>query len=90
MGRAVHFRVLGVGGSTPNTTTSQPTACYQPGFNTLDTDLVTCGACQLTGIYILTHQRHHEVVEALAYPKEDHPCLSQHQPSPTSADSPAR
>lgn len=73
--RAVHYRVPG-----DSVTRSQPTACTQIGFNTLDTDAVTCGACHLTAIYVLNHQRHQEVVEALAYPKEDHPCLSNHQP----------
>ena len=76
MSRDVHFRIPG-----ESATASNPTACTIIGFNTYDTDLVTCGACQLTGIYILTHQRHSEVVEALAYPKEDHKCLAQHRPS---------
>lgn len=76
MPRAVHFRVEGT-----TSTRSQPTACTQIGFNTPDTDLVTCGACQLTDIYRLTHQRHTEVVEVLAYPKEDHPCLTPHRRS---------
>lgn len=75
--RAVHFRVEGVGGSTPSSI-SQPTACYQMGFNVTDTDLVTCPLCHSTGIYQLTALRHREVVEALSSPKEDHPCLTPH------------
>lgn len=76
MVRPVHFRVEGVGGSTPNTSISQPTACYQPGFNVTDTDLVTCPLCKSVGIYQLTALRHQEVVDALSSPKEDHPCLT--------------
>lgn len=71
MARDVHYRVAG-----ETSTRSQPTACTMIGFNTLDTDAVTCGACQLTEVYRLTHQRHQEVVDALAYPKEEHPCLT--------------
>lgn len=74
MARPVHFRVEGVG--TP--TLSQPTACGQLGFNVLDTDLVTCPLCRSIDIYQLTALRHREVVEALAYPKEEHPCLTPH------------
>ncbi|QWY82829.1 hypothetical protein PP641_gp089 [Arthrobacter phage SilentRX] len=74
--RYVHYRVEGVGAPT----LSKPTACGDLGFNVPDTDLVTCPACTSAGIYRLTHQRHREVVEALSYPKEDHPCLNNHRP----------
>ena len=79
MPRPIHYRV-GVETPTPTTSISQPTACHQPGFNVPDTDMVTCPLCKRTGIYQLTALRHQEVVEALAYPKEDHPCLTNHQP----------
>jgi hypothetical protein len=76
MSRAVHFRIPGT-----SATASNPTACWQIGFNTYDTDAVTCGACQLTTAYIQAHARHTEVVAALAYPKQEHPCLTQHRSS---------
>lgn len=88
MARPVHFRVVGVGGSTPTTETYQPTACYQPGFNVLDTDAVTCPLCKDIPLYQLTALRHREVVEALAYPKEDHPCLAQHPSTTTPSPAP--
>lgn len=72
--RAVHFRVGGVG--TP--TLSQPTACGELSFNVTDTDLVTCPRCKSTGPYISAATDHREVVGALAYPKEEHPCLTPH------------
>ena len=75
MGRAVHYRLEGVG--TP--TLSQPTACTEMGFNVPDTDLVSCRRCQNTELFALAALRHREVVEALAYPKEDHPCLTPHR-----------
>jgi hypothetical protein len=71
MTRAVHLRTEDGWGNYPN-----KTACGQLGFNVPDTDAVTCPACRLTGIYTIHAQRHREVVEALAYPKEDHPCLN--------------
>ena len=80
MVRPVHFRVEGVGGSTPNTTSYQSTACYQPGFNVLDTDAVTCPLCKDIPLYKLTALRHQEVVDMLSSPKEDHPCLTPHRP----------
>lgn len=71
MARRVHFRVdTGHTGGI-----SQPTACGAIDFNTIDTDAVTCAQCRFADMYLLTALRHHEVVEALAYPKEDHPCL---------------
>lgn len=73
MARPVHFRVEG-----ESSTRSQPTACYEIGFNTLDTDLVTCPLCRSVGIYQLTALRHQEVVDALSSPKEEHPCLTPH------------
>ena len=72
---AVHFRIEG-----DSTTISQPTACWDLGFNTTDTDLVRCVRCRCTDLYKLTALRHREVVDALAYPKEDHPCLTNHHP----------
>lgn len=71
MGRAVHFRI----DTNHKGGISEPTACGAMAFNTLDTDAVTCPLCKGVGIYQLTALRHREVVEALAYPKEDHPCL---------------
>lgn len=75
MVQPVHFRVPG-----ESSARSQPTACTMIGFNTLDTDAVTCGACHLTTAYISAHLAHSEVVAALAYPKENHPCLQNHHP----------
>jgi hypothetical protein len=81
MVRPVHFRVEGVGAPTPQTTSiSQPTACYQPGFNVLDTDAVTCPLCRTIPMFILTALRHQEVVDMLSSPKEDHPCLTPNRP----------
>lgn len=76
MARRVHFRIdhNHTGGI------SEPTACGAMAFNTLDTDLVTCTQCRFADIYLLTALRHREVVEALSSPKEEHPCLSNHQP----------
>lgn len=79
MVRPVHFRVVGVGASTPTTETYQPTACYQPGYSTLDTDTVTCPLCKDIPLYQLTVLRHLEVVDALSSPKENHPCLTPHR-----------
>lgn len=75
MARPVHYRVAG-----ETSTRSQPTACTQIGFNTPDTDAVTCPACTLTTPYTQAAQRHREVVEALSSPKEDHPCLTPRRP----------
>ena len=74
MARPVHLRI------TTNHTggISQPTACGAMAFNTPDTDAVTCPLCRHTMLYIHAAQLHREVVEALAYPKEDHPCLPPH------------
>jgi len=72
--RRVHFRI----DTDYKGGISQPTACGAFEFNTLDTDLVTCPQCRFVDIYLLTALRHREVVEALAYPKEDHPCLTNH------------
>ena len=85
MVRPVHYRVPGT-----SATRSNPTACLQIGFNVTDTDAVTCPACHLTTAYIQAHARHCEVVAALAYPKEDHPCLTSHHPLSTSSSSPPR
>lgn len=70
MARPVHFR-------TGDFTKSReyPVACVNRGFSTFDTDAVTCPLCRFTTDYQDAALRHHEVVEALAYPKEDHPCL---------------
>ena len=70
MARVVHFRVDGT-----TTGTYAATACTTEGFNTPDTDLVTCPWCRDVELYTLTARRHREVIEALAYPKENHPCL---------------
>lgn len=76
--RRVHFRI-----STDHKGgIAEPTACSAMEFNTLDTDLVTCPMCRATGIYQLAAKHHREVVEALAYPKEEHPCLTS-RPSTT-------
>lgn len=75
MARPIHYRLEGVG----NPTLSQTTACKLIGFNVTDTDAVTCPQCKSTEIYILTARRHQEVVDALSYPKEDHPCLTPHR-----------
>jgi hypothetical protein len=85
MARPVHFRVEG-----DSSTRSQPTACTQIGFNTPDTDLVTCPLCRGVEIYLLTALRHREVVEALSSPKEEHPCLKQHHSSTTGSSSATR
>jgi len=84
MTRPVHFRVEGGGIGGPTLSLSQPTACNRIGFNVPDTDAVTCPSCRATEIYELTARRHLEVVEALSYPKEDHPCLTPHRRSSTS------
>lgn len=76
MGRYVHWRTAKGYGKEQNTT-----GCGQLGFNVEDTDAVTCPICQRLPLFELTHQRHSEVVEALAYPKEDHPCLKNHRSS---------
>lgn len=75
MARPVHYR-------TGDFTKAReyPVACDNRGFSTIDTDQVTCPACIRTLIYTDAAHRHREVVEALAYPKEDHPCLP---PTPT-------
>lgn len=75
MVRPVHYRVEG-----KSDTRSQPTACTEIGFNTLDTDLVTCVICRRTPVFESAHQRHSDVVEALASPKQEHPCLTNHRP----------
>ena len=76
MARPVHYR-------TGDFTKSReyPVACGERGFSTLDTDAVTCPACWRSTIYTTAAQLHREVVEALAYPKEDHRCLP-HPPKP--------
>jgi hypothetical protein len=75
MARPVHYR-------TGDYTKSRelPVACNERGFSTPDTDQVTCIPCQRTLIYTEAANRHREVVEALAYPKEDHKCLPRQQP----------
>lgn len=75
MSRLVHFRIDG-----DSKTISRPTACGGLGFNTPDTDLITCPNCRGSDLYRLSALRHREVVEALAYPKEDHPCLKSNRP----------
>jgi len=77
MPQPVHYRA-----GTARLALTQPTACGVPGFSTTDTDTVTCPGCHRTGEYKLAALHHREVVEALAYPKEDHPCLN--PPSSTS------
>jgi hypothetical protein len=72
MARVIHFRMEGVG----NPTLSQTTACREIGFNTSDTDAVTCLTCTTTEIYTLAALRHREVVDALSSPKEHHTCLT--------------
>jgi hypothetical protein len=52
-----------------------PTACMTRGFSTPDTDLVTCPGCRATVPFAKAEHGYREVVEALRYPKEDHPCL---------------
>jgi hypothetical protein len=73
--RAVHYRAAG-----KTAAREMPTACAGGIYSTTDTDVVTCPACRRTELFTLSALRHCEVVEALAYPKEDHPCLSTHQP----------
>lgn len=74
--RYVHWQTAKGVGRLPNTT-----ACGDlGGFNVPDTDGVTCPICKRIPLFELTHLRHSEVVEALSYPKEDHPCLTPHQP----------
>lgn len=53
-----------------------PTACGRGGFSHPDTDLTTCPRCWDSDAYQIAHHLHRDVVEALAYPKEDHPCLA--------------
>lgn len=85
MARYVHWQTAVGRGSTPNST-----ACGELGFNVTDTDAVTCFKCKSTPLFILAALRHREVVEALAFPKEDHPCLSNHHPPSTTALPPQR
>jgi hypothetical protein len=73
--RKVHYRIT----TDHKGGIAEPTACGAFEFNTLDLDAVTCGLCRVTNDYKRAHQRHQEVVDALAYPKEDHPCLTPHQ-----------
>lgn len=75
MARVVHYRV-GVGTPTP----TQPTACTNTGFSTPDTDLVTCPWCTDTDTYRTASAEYLTVIDMLAYPKEDHPCLPTHRP----------
>lgn len=74
MANVVHYRVEGLAAGA----ISRPTACGKMGFNHPDTDQVTCPKCWCTDAYQQANTRHHEVVDALAYPKEDHPCLLPH------------
>lgn len=58
-----------------------PVACGERGFSTVDTDAVTCQLCRFTTDYQSAAAEYENVVEALAYPKEEHPCLPKH-PTP--------
>ncbi|UOK18416.1 hypothetical protein SEA_BRUHMOMENT_100 [Arthrobacter phage BruhMoment] len=78
MSHAVHFRTEEGWKNYPN-----KTACLQGGFNVTDTTLVTCFLCQSTSAYQVAAAQFREVVEALAYPKEDHPCLNPHSSTTT-------
>lgn len=76
----VHYRTIQGIGKEPNTT-----ACSIFGFNSLDTDIVTCPLCLSIAAVIAQHQLHCELVQAQLYPKFGVPlCLKYHRPSSTS------
>lgn len=82
---AVHYRLDGEAEGI-----SRPTACGTPGFNTTDLEAVTCGGCQSSATYRSALAEFNEVVDALSYPKENHPCLTRQTSSPsTSGQAPA-
>lgn len=68
----VHYRLKEVG----HLSLAAATACGRGGFSHPDTDLTTCPRCWDSDAYQIAHHLHRDVVEALAYPKEDHPCLT--------------
>ena len=78
MARPIHYQTEQGWKNYPN-----KTACGDLGFNVTDTETVTCIICLHTPAYEQAAAQFREVVDALAYPKEDHPCLK-HQPSSTS------
>jgi hypothetical protein len=53
----------------------QVSACNSAGFTTTDVQAVTCLRCQSTEVYIAALAEFNDVVDALAYPKEQHSCL---------------
>lgn len=75
---ALHYFPAGVGSPTPRG------VCGTHGTATPDTDLVTCGRCTRLAVYTKAASLHRDVVDALSYPKEEHPCL----PPSTTAPSP--
>ena len=75
MPKLIHWRTVEGGRTDPNTT-----GCGDLGFNVPDTDAVTCPNCKSLPLFQLTALRHREVVDALSSPKENHPCLTPHQP----------
>ncbi|ALY10874.1 hypothetical protein WILDE_92 [Arthrobacter phage Wilde] len=74
--RAVHFR-----STTASTNLMKPSECGERGFTTTDVQAVTCLGCHTTGAYQSARTQFDAVVEALAYPKEEHPCLSTSSPA---------
>jgi hypothetical protein len=54
----------------------QVSACNSAGFTTPDVEAVTCPRCHHTEGYTAALAEFRAVVDSLAYPKEEHPCLS--------------
>ncbi|QWY81385.1 hypothetical protein SEA_RIZWANA_88 [Arthrobacter phage Rizwana] len=71
----VHYRLAS---TTANLT--KPTACSDRGFSTTDVQAVTCLRCHHSDAFQSALAEFTAVTEALAYPKEEHPCLSTSSP----------
>lgn len=75
--RVAHYRLPK---ASKTTNLYQVSACNSAGFTTPDVEAVTCPRCHSTEVYQHALAQFNDVVDALAYPKEEHPCLKSPRP----------